>query len=120
MNLTAIPMSVETDDTALLSLCQNRATRNEGFKLVLNKYNQPVYYFLRKIGLTHEAADELLQDIFVRFWKSAYMEHATLKIILYRPAAADGLAYLQKQPRCFAGICPDSTNHPGFENAGRI
>lgn len=41
-------MLVETDDTALLSLFQNKTTRKEGFKLVLNSYSRSVYYFLRK------------------------------------------------------------------------
>lgn len=64
-------MLVEKDDTALLTLFQNKATRNEGFKGILNKYSQQIYYFLRKIGLEHEDADELMQDVFVKFWKTA-------------------------------------------------
>lgn len=63
-------MEVETDDTALLTLFQNKATKNEGFKAILNKYSQPIYYFLRKMGLDHEDADELLQDAFIKFWKA--------------------------------------------------
>lgn len=91
-------MLVETDDTALLGLLQNKSTRNEGFKLIVNSYCQPIYYFLRKMGLDHEAADELLQDIFVKFWRTAInTEHDdTIKITLYRLATLSCQTHLVK------------------------
>lgn len=87
-------MLVETHDTALLSLFQNKATRNQGFKGILNKYSQQLYYFLRRMGLEHGDADELLQDVFVKFWrKPANNEPGySIKNGLYRLAAAGSLA----------------------------
>jgi RNA polymerase sigma-70 factor (ECF subfamily) len=88
-------MLIETDDTALLRLVQDKATRNEGFKFTLHKYSQPIYYFLRKMGLGHEDADELVQDVFVKFWRNPLYEeqNAVLKITLYRLATKSWMAY---------------------------
>lgn len=91
-------MLVETDDEALSGLLQNKVTRNEAFKRILNKYPQKLYYFLRRMGLDHEDADELLQDILLKFWKSVNTRQAgeALNISLYSLAAKSCLAYLQK------------------------
>lgn len=88
-------MLVEKDDEALLSLFQNKATRNEGFKSILSHYSQPVYYFLRKMGLEHEDADEILQDLFVEFSGTAILND-TIRVTLYRLAATYCLEYMVK------------------------
>lgn len=88
-------MLVETDDEALLSLFENKTTRNEGFKRILNKYSQDLYYFLRKMGLDHDNADELLQDVFVKFWRPAVLSD-TIKITLYRLTATYCRALMEK------------------------
>lgn len=82
-------MLVDKDDTALLTLFQNKATRNDGFKGILNKYSHQIYYFLRKMGLEHEDTDELVQDIFIKFWRTAdsIEQGNSLKNGLYRLAA---------------------------------
>jgi DNA-directed RNA polymerase specialized sigma24 family protein len=85
-------MLIDTDDETLLGLLHNNTTRNEAFKQVLNKYQEEIYFFLRKAGLEHEAADELLQDVFLKFWKltKAEQESGTIIIKLYR-LSAEGL-----------------------------
>lgn len=91
-------MLVETDDEVLLGLLQNKLTRNEAFRLILNRYQQKLYYFLRRMNLNHEDTDELLQDIFLKFWKTAINKQEVngIKIILFHSAAAGCLTYLQK------------------------
>lgn len=61
----------------------------------MTQYSQPVYYFLRKMGLDHDDADELLQDLFVKFSRMSFFSE-TIKITLYRLAATYCLAYLIK------------------------
>ena len=90
---------VETDDAELLGLLRNQITRKDGFKLVLEKYQRKIYYFLRKMGLTHEDADEQVQEIFLRFWRkpNELKEHDRLDIALYRIAVETSFIFLRKQ-----------------------
>jgi DNA-directed RNA polymerase specialized sigma24 family protein len=88
-------MLVEMDDTVLLGLFQNRATRNEGFKKILKKHSRAIYYFLRKLGLDHEDADEILQDVFVKFWRTTILS-GSIKVTLYYLTAKYDMAYLSK------------------------
>lgn len=50
------------------------------------------------MGLDHEEADELLQDVFIRFWRATIHNESghDLKITLYRLATVSCLAYLVK------------------------
>lgn len=91
-------MLVETDDEALLVLLQDEVTKKEAFRLILNKYQQKIYYFLRRMSLGHDDAGELLQDVFIEFWKTLNTRQAdeALNIILYRLGAKSCLSYLQK------------------------
>lgn len=91
-------MLVETDDMALLSLFRNKITRNEGFKLILGKYQRKIYEFLRRMNLSHEDADEQVQNVFVKFWKQQnwLKETDQLNIELYRTASEQCLSFLQK------------------------
>lgn len=88
-------MLVEKDDPALLGLFQNKATRNEGFKEILKKYSRIVYYFLRKMGINHEDADEVLQDVFVKFWRTTVLS-SSIKITIYHITTTYCMAYLSK------------------------
>ena len=83
-------MLVDTDDETLLGLLHSKNTRREAFEQVLKKYQQKIYFFLRRTGLEHEVTDQLLQDIFLKFWKlpNAENEGNSLIITLYRLSVA--------------------------------
>ncbi|SDG11859.1 RNA polymerase sigma factor [Mucilaginibacter gossypii] len=83
-------MLADTDDGALLGLLHNKNTRREAFEQVLKKYQQKIYFFLRRTGLEHEVTDELVQDVFLKFWKlpNAEQESNSLIITLYRLSVA--------------------------------
>ncbi|WPU96425.1 hypothetical protein SNE25_12935 [Mucilaginibacter sabulilitoris] len=93
-------MLAATDDTALLSLFQNKATRDQGFKGILNKYGQHIYYFLRGMGLGHNDADELLQDVFIQLWRVPAGDEpgSSVKNSLYHLAVTNYLALKTEAP----------------------
>jgi hypothetical protein len=90
-------MLIEKEDTELLSLFRNKITRTEGFKLILEKYQQKIYYFMRRMNLSHKDADELVQDVFVNFWKlqNWLTETDQLNLKLYQPAGELCLKFIQ-------------------------
>lgn len=90
-------MLIEKEDTELLSLFRNKITRTEGFKLILEKYQQKIYYFMRRMNLSHKDADELVQDVFVNFWKLQNWLTGTdqLNLKLYQPAGELCLKFIQ-------------------------
>ncbi len=62
-------MATEIDDDKILSEFQNGNIRNEAFNSLLKKYQQKVYWHVRRMVVDHDDADDLVQDIFIKVWK---------------------------------------------------
>ena len=54
-------MPAQVDDAEILSKFQNEKTRNEAFNLLLNKYQQKIYWHVRRMVIDHDDADDLVQ-----------------------------------------------------------
>lgn len=58
-------------DHILLKNLVNVETRRPAFEQLLVKYQQQIYFFIRHQGVDHEEADEIIQDIFLKIYRSA-------------------------------------------------
>ncbi|WP_345955286.1 sigma-70 family RNA polymerase sigma factor [Mucilaginibacter sp. PAMB04168] len=89
-------MLVETDDITLKSRFQNKTTKKEAFKEILDSYSRKLYYFLRKLGIDHEDTDELIQDVFLNLWRTEIFDTA-IDLALYRLMARHTIVFLEKK-----------------------
>src|ERR1700749_3907204 len=63
-------MPTQVEDAEILSKFQDERTRNEAFNLLLNKYQQKIYWHIRRMVIDHDDADDLVQDVFIKIWKN--------------------------------------------------
>ena len=91
------------EDQELLEKIHNPDTRNYGFNLLVRKYQQRVYWVVRKMVIDHDDADDLTQDVFVKIHRSIdhFREDAQLFTWIYRIATNECLTFLQKKKRRF-------------------
>jgi RNA polymerase sigma factor (sigma-70 family) len=91
------------EDRELLEKIHNPDTRNYGFNLLVRKYQQRVYWVVRKMVIDHDDADDLTQDVFVKIHRSIdhFREDAQLFTWIYRIATNECLTFLQKKKRRF-------------------
>src|SRR3546814_6567746 len=61
-------MAETPDDKALLERFRNPATRDAAFNELVLAYQQRVYWHVRRLVISHEDADDLVQEIFIRIW----------------------------------------------------
>ncbi len=47
----------------------------EAFEDIVKDHSPRIYYFLRRMGLEHEDADELVQDVFILLWRDLKNGH---------------------------------------------
>jgi RNA polymerase sigma factor (sigma-70 family) len=93
-------MSVQVvDDAEILSKFQNEKTRNEAFNLLLKKYQQKIYWHIRRMVIDHDDADDIAQDVFVKVWKnlSTFRADAQLYTWMYRIATNECITFLNKK-----------------------
>jgi RNA polymerase sigma factor (sigma-70 family) len=92
-------MPIEVDDAVILSKFQDEKTRNEAFNLLLKKYQQKIYWHVRRMVIDHDDADDLVQDTFIKVWKNlpGFRSDAQLYTWMYRIATNECITFLNKK-----------------------
>lgn len=88
-------MKTEAD---LLDDLRQPKRKERAFKELVELYQQRLYWHIRKIVLTHENADDVLQDTFMRIFRGidSFKGKSSLLTWMYRIAHNESLRFLQK------------------------
>lgn len=87
-----------TEKEIILKL-QEPDQQREAFEWIVNTYKEQLYYQIRRTVLSHEDADDLLQNTFIKAWNNLeyFRGEAKLSTWLYRIALNECLNFLNKQ-----------------------
>ena len=85
--------------------------RESAFNQIVDTYTERLYWHIRRFLCSHEDANDLLQDIFIKVWAAlpSFRWDAQLYTWLYRIATNEVLNYLRRQ-KVRAMISLDSAN----------
>lgn len=88
-----------TDDLELVRQFKDERTRNYALHLIIKKYEQKVYWHIRKILIDHDDTDDALQTTFIKVWENLanFREDSKLYTWIYRIATNEALALLKKK-----------------------
>jgi len=88
---------------------RDEQSRNMALHHLIKKYQQKLYWHIRKIVISHDDTDDVLQNTFIKVWKGLdnFKEEAQLYTWLYRIATNESLTFLkQKQKANTVSIHP--------------
>ena len=90
-------------DAELLEKFANPETRNYGFNLLVRKYQQKVYWLIRKMVIDHDDANDLTQETFIKVWQALpnFRGDAQVYTWIFRIATNECLNFLNKKKRRF-------------------
>ena len=73
--------------------------REEAFNALVDSYKERLYWHIRRLTCSHEDADDLLQETFVKIWTSldSFREASSLYTWVYRIATNEALNFLRRQ-----------------------
>ena len=68
------------------------------FKIIVSEYSEKLYWHIRRIVLSHEDANDILQNTFLKIWKSLanYKGNSKIYTWLYRIATNESITFLNK------------------------
>jgi len=91
------------EDQELLEKFNNPETRHYAFNLLVRKYQERVYWHVRKMIIDHDDADDLVQEVFLKVWKNLknFRGDSSLFTWIYRIATNDCLQLLNKKRKRF-------------------
>lgn len=92
-------MMGNTDDKKIVRLLANPITRERAFAEVVGQYSETLYWKIRRIVLTHDDADDVLQETFVKAWLNidSFQGKSKLSTWLYRIAVNESLDFLRRR-----------------------
>lgn len=94
-------MAEYPDDNELLEQYKIPATKERAFTAILKKYQEKLYWHIRRMVVEHEDANDVLQNMFVKAWKGLenFREDSKLYTWLYRIATNECLTFLEQKKR---------------------
>jgi len=94
-------MTENIDDKELLMQFRDPATRERSFTLILKKYHEKLYWHIRRMVISHDDANDVLQNMFIKVWKALenFREDSQLYTWLYRIATNECLTFLEQQKK---------------------
>jgi len=86
-------------DQELLDLFTDPVQRERAFTLIVEKYQRRLYHHIRRLVISHEDADDVLQNTFVKVWKGLgrFRGGSELFTWLYRIATNEALNFLKRE-----------------------
>jgi len=79
----------------------NHKEKDKAFNKLLELYQERLYWHIRKLVITHENADDVLQNTFLRIYKSLpnFQQKSTLHTWMYRIAYNESLRFLEENKK---------------------
>jgi RNA polymerase sigma factor (sigma-70 family) len=94
-------MTHHLDDQELLQSFKDPVTREKAFTGIIKKYQEKLYWHVRRMLVDHEDTNDVLQNMFIKVWKGLenFREDSQLYTWLYRIATNESLTFLSAQKK---------------------
>ena len=88
-------------DSELLVEFPNPVTKEKAFTYLIKKYQEKLYWHLRRMVVDHDDANDVLQNVMIRVWNGLenFREDSQLYTWLYRVATNECLTFLEQQKK---------------------
>ncbi len=90
--------SINLTDKNIISLI-HRKVFDKAFDLIVDQYHQKLYWHIRRIVFSHDDANDVLQNTFIKVWKALPKFRGDAKIYtwLFRIATNESITFINKQ-----------------------
>jgi RNA polymerase sigma factor (sigma-70 family) len=92
---------MQLDDKELLFQFRQPETKERAFTALMKKYQEKLYWHVRRMVIEHEDANDVLQNVFIKVWRALenFREDSQLYTWLYRIATNESLTFIEQQKK---------------------
>ncbi|WP_238988339.1 RNA polymerase sigma factor [Aureibaculum marinum] len=85
----------------LISELKNPLTQEKAFRKLMSLYKERLYWHIRKIVISHDDADDVLQNTFIKIYRNIDKFNAESKIYswMYRIATNEAITFINKRAK---------------------
>ena len=94
-------MSIPTDDSQMMKSLADPEQARKAFEQVVSRYSEPLYWKIRHIVVDHDDANDVLQNTFLKAWRSLgdFRQESKLSTWLYRIAINESLDFVRREQK---------------------
>ena len=94
-------MSIKTDDKEMMKILADPVQARKAFEQVVSRYSEPLYWKIRRIVVDHDDANDVLQNTFLKAWRSIgdFRQESKLSTWLYRIAINESLDFVRREQK---------------------
>jgi len=87
-----------TDESVFIEELKSTKHRDKAFAKLLDAYQQRLYWHVRKLVTSHEDANDVLQNTFIRIYKGLerFQQKSSLHTWMYRIAYNESMRFIEK------------------------
>ncbi|MDX1940499.1 MAG: sigma-70 family RNA polymerase sigma factor [Saprospiraceae bacterium] len=91
----------DISDENILQLLQNQSSAEHGFRLLMQKYQEQLYWVVRRMVQEHDDANDVIQNCFIKVFRSIHTFEGKSKLYtwLYRIATNEAITFLSQKKR---------------------
>lgn len=92
---------ITISDSELLEQFRNPITKEKAYTSLIKKYQEKLYWHIRRMVVQHDDANDVLQNVMIRVWKGLekFREDSQLYTWLYRIATNECLTFIEQQKK---------------------
>lgn len=89
------------EDKELLQQFRQPETKERAFTAIIKKYQEKIYWHIRRMVIDHDDANDVMQNVFIKVWNGLanFREDSQLYTWLYRIATNESLTFLEQQKK---------------------
>jgi RNA polymerase sigma factor (sigma-70 family) len=90
-----------TDEIVLIEQLKSVQTREKAFRELITLYKERLYWHIRKIVISHDDADDVLQNTFIKVYKNIgkFNQESKLYSWMYRIATNEALSFINSRAK---------------------
>lgn len=91
----------DSSDALLLQQFRVPQTKERAYTAIIKKYQERLYWHIRRMVVDHDDANDVLQNMFIRVWNGLenFKEESQLYTWLYRIATNESLTFIEAQKK---------------------
>ena len=90
-----------SDELTLVKDLQDVQTKEQAFRVLITEYKERLYWHIRKIVISHDDTDDVLQNTFIKIFKNIdnFKQESKLYSWMYRIATNEAITFINKRAK---------------------
>ena len=103
----------DISDDHILLLLNSNASYERGFRCLMEKYQERMYWHIRRLVVVHEDANDVIQNTFIKVYKGIknFKGNSKLYTWLFRIATNEAITFLNKKKKNLSESLDDENSY---------